>query len=441
MAGGDRARYYVQLTASDDLRNLYAEGPSAVLRYLVKSLMPKAKRDRARFKVVDLSSERFRLVTKKRRGSYPYAGPLIAAVEFEDIAALEVFKKLVPEVFRKKVFSGFGIDLSFDVSDHWCPGRAPDPLFGDRRDADRLIGTPFLRGRNASGQGVNVVVIDQGVDQRHIPNFGGGWQQGNRLPGQTKDGHGAMIVRNILGVAPDATIWDCPLIPEEISDIGAFLSLAQSAYDTMLTDIAALGGRWVFVNAWAIFSRKSEQSAPGSYTDNPNHPFNLKIAETVDLGIDTVFAAGNCGLFCPSLRCGDGDRGPGQSILGANSHPRVLTLGAVRTDTMWLGYSSQGPGQPHLAHDKPDLCAPSQFSEAADAYTGNTGTSAACGIAAGAVAALRTRWDSQTLPPDRLKQLLIDGARKVQGPQWSDRLGNGILDAEAAYRLAQAALP
>jgi len=47
--------------------------------------------------------------------------------------------------------------------------------------------------------------------------------------------------------------------------------------------------------------------------------------------IDVVFAAGNCGAFCPAQRCGKLDRGAGSSIWGGNSSSAVITTGAVLT--------------------------------------------------------------------------------------------------------------
>ena len=157
------------------------------------------------------------------------------------------------------------------------------------------------------------------------------------------------------------------------------------------------------------------------------------MAGAVHNNIDVVFAAGNCGQFCPDHRCGATDQGPGHSIWGANSLDQVLTVGAVRADSIWLGYSSQGPGQPRLGPKKPDLCAASQFSEDDDAFSINTGTSAACGLTGGIVAALRSRWDSTTVPPGDLKKVLNQTARKPTGQGWNDRLGNGVLDARAAF--------
>jgi hypothetical protein len=131
----------------------------------------------------------------------------------------------------------------------------------------------------------------------------------------------------------------------------------------------------------------------------------------------------------------------------------VLTTGAVRTDALWVGSSSEGPGQLRLANRKPDLCAPSYFREVGDASLGNlaepfvgdtgtpyissTGTSAACGLTAGIVAAIRSKWDQSTVSPDQLRYFLNQKARKTEGPGWNERLGNGIIDVEATL----AALP
>ena len=251
-----------------------------------------------------------------------------------------------------------------------------------------------------------------------------------------------MIVRNILDIAPEVAIFDCPMLPPRIAGLRQFLSHADAAYARMLADIRYLRerdarwrGPWIFVNAWTIYDRQSEHPL-GDYTDNPHHRFNRLVARAVDEACDVVFCAGNCGQFSPSARCGAHDRGPGCSIYGANSHPSVLTMGAVRVDGLWLGYSSQGPGQPQLAHEKPDLCAPSQFAETYDAGMGNTGSSAACALAAGVVAALRSRWNAQAIPPDALKGILMASARKTEGGAWNGRVGRGVLDAAAAFQAA-----
>jgi hypothetical protein len=214
---------------------------------------------------------------------------------------------------------------------------------------------------------------------------------------------------------------------------------------------AVFPGRWVFCNAWGIHDRRLEAipvGDPGNYTGDPAHPFNRLIgAIDCAFGHDQVFAAGNCGQFCPNDRCGPADRGPGRSILGANSHPRVLTAGAVRADGLWLGYSSQGPGQPGFLPvqpeggafvRKPDLCAPAHSVEPSDGHFLSSGTSAACGTVAGAVAALRSDGSPHAaVPPEAMRDHLRRTARKPVGAasEWHDpelKRGSGILDLGAA---------
>ena len=115
-----------------------------------------------------------------------------------------------------------------------------------------------------------------------------------------------MLARNILKVAPDAMIYDLPVIPPEIDDNQRFLSMVHSALDQALDTIESLRNSdeeqfrrpWVFVNAWATYNTEGEDP-PGDYTSDINHKFNRMITEMARQ-YDLVFAAGNCGQFCPS---------------------------------------------------------------------------------------------------------------------------------------------
>jgi hypothetical protein len=387
----------------------------------------------------------------KRRPKTPDIVVALDVTGSDEQPATNVVDDIIKAVEQKpKVFTGDSPDLPFATADHWCMGDASDSIFADRTAAQRVLGVDYLcKQASTNGQGVNVVIVDQGLDRQALGNrYGDGWHVGNAKPGSPRPdpgsvrrSHGMMIANNILKIAPQATLFDMPLAPTKISNIQAFLSLADAAYRKMLIDISLWRGTkypgpWIVVNPWGIFDRKSEYPR-GCYTENPHNPFNILVAGAVLLGIDVVFAAGNCGQFCPDKRCGGLDRGPSRSIWGANSLDAVLTAGAVRADDMWLGYSSQGPGQPRLGADKPDLCATSQFREDDDAFSINTGTSAACGLTAGIVAALRSRWDSARVSPHHLKQALNQTARKPVGVPWTSelkhRLGHGVLDARAAF--------
>ena len=385
---------------------------------------------------------------------------LIVIYSFDDPDSQQEFSDLAAHVNglhpdQADIIS-VGTDIGVDTADHWCPGSASLSMFGHRRNARRTIRADGLRDHGLMGQSVNVVIIDEGLDRQIIPpdNWGGGlnWfrnPQDNVVVGSaSRTSHGMMIARSILDLAPKAVLYDVPLIPERIRSINGFFAGASSAQAVLNIIVAAIDARryhprwagpWIFVNAWAIFDRASE-SPLGNYTENKapgGHPFINKVSDMVRTKMfDIVFAAGNCGEFCPGGRCGGLDRGPGHSIWGANALPDVITSGSVLADETWAGYSSQGPG-PNvngLAHDKPDLCAPSDFCETYDASVRNSGTSTACAVTAGVVAALRTNpaWSQMEVPPPRLKQALTASARLTHGAGWNGRLGNGILDATAA---------
>jgi hypothetical protein len=362
-------------------------------------------------------------------------------------------------------FAEVGTDLALAGTEYFCPATLAQVLFGDRSAAARVTRARALQDHELGGANVNVLVIDQGLDSRRVKNFGGGWTPpAGPIPGMTRNGHGDMIVRNIQDASPEAIFWDLPLIPTQIGDIPVFLSTALAQLKLVRTYINSLKqrGQWLIVNAWAIFDRSTE-SPVDEYTRNTQvggHPVNNIVGQMVDEGSDFVFGAGNCGQFCPDRRCGETDIGPGNSIWGANCHPQVVTVGATRTDLRWLGNSSQGPGQPLLELNKPDLCAPSNFREDHDAGLGltdaawrgpsyppyfiaNTGTSAACGLAAGVISALRSnpKWSQAKVPPAALKKALIDSARRTQGAAWNGRIGNGVMDAKGAFDLLAQRFP
>lgn len=342
-----------------------------------------------------------------------------------------------------------GVDLPIAPLSWWCPGAGP-AQFGDRAQANQLIraaGLPDPGGTEL----VNVVIIDQGLpaDFPFRGPRGGGWTVTDPLTNQVRrpfEGtgrHAAMVARNVLAYATNVRLWDCPLLPDRIDRLDSFLSYAQAAFERIRDRIKDYrsrnpgSGSWVLVNAWGVWDSRQDpplQVPPAAvgmnYGRNIDHPLNRLVTELDEIGVDQVFAAGNCGQFCPSTRCGRLDRGPGRSIHGANSHPRVLTVGAVRTDGLWVGQSAEGPGT--LAAAKPDLCAPTLFRDVLAPFEGedNSGTSAACGVAAGVVAAMRGRQPWDQLSPEDLRARLR-GQALPQGtdPTSRSRFGAGILQA------------
>ncbi|MBX9751977.1 MAG: S8 family serine peptidase [Roseococcus sp.] len=394
---------------------------------------------------------------------------LIIPVEFDDPAQVPVFVERV-----RRAGGRVGADPPVGLMGaHWNPYGDTPSFFHTRPAAEALIRADALQGQGLAGQGVNLVFFDEGICAPALaarvaqlprnlakaqPGFISGWnvtQPGfaKRRAGHAEPrSHGTMVALNALSLAPAARVFDLPVLPDRLRDVMAFASFATAALIWARLEIAiwlsaAYPGRWVFCHAWGVFNRNLERPR-GGFTADPRHPFHQWVAMLDhELQNDQIFAAGNGGQFAPHPQCGPGDIGPGQSILGGNSSPHVLTVGAVRADGAWIGYSSQGPGQeafqssPNtglhfpLPIEKPDLCAPSHFIEPGDAAWVSSGTSAACGLAAGAVAALRSAGSPlEQLSPAELRAHLRQTARKPAGeaPGYDIRLGHGILDLAAA---------
>jgi hypothetical protein len=374
-----------------------------------------------------------------------------------------------------------GADLPIAHFDHWVPAGNAPPIFNTRPAALNLIRADALTagGRALDGTDVNVVIFDQGLSPATLAalipgaKVAGGWafnpwgypswKSPLQLPPVPPRAHANMVARNVLSLAPKARLYDLRLLPPDVTNILPYTSQVASAMSIVLATIAWRNAtaprpqRWVFCNAWGVDDRRFEiptTAFPIRYTSDPRHPLN-QIFQLMDTGFaplglpafDQVFAAGNSGQFGADRRSGPGDIGPGNSIFGGNSSMHTLTTGAVRADELWIGYSSQGPGQPDFRQpgqefcEKPDLCAPSHFVEPDDAAWVSSGTSAACGLVAGAVAALR----SQSSPfqpaghtPAALRDLLRQTATKPPGMAhpYDMRLGHGILNLDAALQAA-----
>jgi subtilisin family serine protease len=448
----DKVMQYLRLSAVQDpaLKEAYKTNKvENVQQYLAQTKPPLSEFAKF-YEITSLPSLTWQLVAPDIETEPLEVDQLVIPIRI-DKDALDAFRRAVVDAEGE---SAIGADLAAATGEYFCPSSVEQSLFGTRSSARDLIHADVLSDNNLVGgavgmTAVNVLVVDHGLDKRFVRNFRGGWTHINpynpadvHFPGMTvgeEAEHGRMMVRNIQDTAPNANIWDLPLIPPRIWDVEVFINDAQAMLDYVLYDIKhhlspRWSGPWVLVNPWAIFDRRAEHH-PGDYTNRLSHPFNVTITQAVSEGRDVIFCAGNCGQFCPDGRCGPWDIGPGQDVLGANSHPRVISVGAVRTDAMWLGYSSQGPGQPNMARLKPDFCAPSNFSETGDAYTGNTGTSAACGVTAGVVAALRSRpgWDPGTVSTNELRRTLDRTTRRTEGKHWNERLGHGILDVRSAF--------
>ena len=406
-----------------------------------------------RVQVRDLPSARWGLDVAEQK--------VTIALRFADEEAIAACRAWLVQDYPARRFLGMGVDVPIAPFEAWIPGAGTGALFGGPAEALHAVGAAALAQAGMDGRSANIVVFDNGLCTScfehaawNFPGTGvkpgskvaadvirrdGGWAPAKApqglsaipKPWAAEPGHGTMVARNALRLAPRATLWDVPFLPPAIGDIQMFLSEAQACWRRVLTDKAVLfrsggageTGQWVFLNAWGIYDRRAEVTPlhPGDYTENRapgSHPFNRIVEEAATQhGVDVVFAAGNAGPFAPHWRCGPQDRGAGRGIWGANAHRSVLSVGAVRSDGRLAGYSSWGPGPddmqttPLLSRLKPDLCAPSNFADAGSVMPfANTGTSAASGIAAGFVAAVRSQVNPELLAPASLQALLRETA-------------------------------
>jgi subtilisin family serine protease len=324
-----------------------------------------------------------------------------------------------------------------------CPG---DPPVGGAEDVARLLGVKALADAGMDGNRVAVAVVDTGVSLAHLeakgrdPKFSAArsWTPAGvaTRPGRHPVGHGTMCAYDIGIAAPKATLLDHAVLLSETpgeTSMSGLLSDAVLAYAKLLGVVQAMpAARRALVvnNSWGMFSPAWDFPVghPGNYSDNPAHPFNVIVASLEAAGADILFAAGNCGRDCPDGRCAFGAGEAGQPICGANSHPSVLSVAGVDTKKRRVGYSSQGPGR--LAPAKPDLSAYTHF-KGSGVFPADGGTSAACPVAAGVVAAVRGRYPASVLSPAELRALLCKTAEDLGGTGFDHDFGWGAVDASA----------
>jgi subtilisin family serine protease len=318
-----------------------------------------------------------------------------------------------------------------------CPVVCPAVAVGGVADVATHIAVGAVHAAGHRGQGVRIAIVDNGIDGTFINVSGGLNMPGFPAPGTSVRHHGSMVAFDAQIAAPNAMILDYPLL-RSVAGGGwiGFLSDAIRIYADLLVQILQVPGPMVVVNSWAMYNRSQDRPVghPQNYSANPRHPFNQILTSLVGAGADVVFAAGNCGSSCPDGRCGAGDRGPGKSIHGANSHPDAISVAGVTHNGDLLGYSSEGPGGLHA--QKPDISGTSHFL-GSSVFPADSGTSAACPVVAGVVAALRSKPSARSISPAALKMAMLQSSVQPSGTSagWNPQTGFGVVNAAAAHAL------
>ena len=324
-----------------------------------------------------------------------------------------------------------------------CPG---DAAVGTDKDVARLLEVPKLAAAGLTGQGVRVAVVDSGINIAYLKSkglpgklaAGGSWTPANvgTTYGKHPVDHGTMCAYDVGIAAPQATLLDHALLlsgRQGTTVMAGFLSdglLSYAKLRRVLLTVPVARRAMVITNSWGMFDPAWDFPVghPGNYSDNARHPFNIIVASLEAAGADILFAAGNCGRDCEDGRCNFGGVRP---ICGANSHPKVLSVAGIDVKRRRVGYSSQGPGR--LSPNKPDLAGYTHF-KGSVVYDSDGGTSAACPVLAGVVAAVRTKYKATRLSPMQLRSLLFKTAADLGKVGHDYNHGWGTVDTTALLK-------
>ncbi len=155
---------------------------------------------------------------RPRRCSFPFESTIRRGVTVNE----ETLKALCAAIEgARNACADLAFQTAYAPAPEWCRGTGLGRGFGARTEAFKVIGRDFLTANGLDGSGVNVVIVDHGLDANKLAgNFFGGWVVGSKVAGQlqylrgvTGNYHGMLIARIVVAVAPQACLFDCPLIP------------------------------------------------------------------------------------------------------------------------------------------------------------------------------------------------------------------------------------
>lgn len=313
------------------------------------------------------------------------------------------------------------------------------------KDVVDQVGAPSAW-RTTRGGGATIAVIDTGISSALL-EVPAARRSPHDLPTAFRGhhwldpiGHGSMCAAIAAGsrsasgrydgIAPDAMVLS---IRSDLTAIDLTI-----AYDELvrLRATGALPGPLVVSNSYGLKSCLPPNILPA------DHPFQTGIDAAIDSGIFVCFAAGNnhhdlCSFDPTSCKP--------NTIWGANSHDRVVSVGTVNRDlsnqdpaTPHVN-SSRGPGEWASSAKKPDCVAPT-YGEVpwGSAYTTRSwwGTSGACPQVAGAAALVLSV--APHLDPATIAHIIRTTCRPLGGGTFC--VGHGLLDCGRAVAAAAAIL-
>jgi subtilisin family serine protease len=316
-----------------------------------------------------------------------------------------------------RLSSGSSPAFRAGISRIWLDGKVK----ADLADTTAQIGAPEVWAGGDTGQGVDVAVLDTGVDTGHPDLAGRIADTVSFVPDQDvtdRTGHGTHVASTIAGTGAASGGKEKGVAPGARLDIGKVLGDDGSGQFSWVL----AGMEWAARDKHAKIISMSLGSGPSDGSDPLSQAVNSLSAET---GALFVIAAGNDGLT-----------GAG-SVSAPGTADAALTVGAVDGNDNLADFSSQGPrlGDEAL---KPELTAPgvdvlaarSQYAPEGEGYYQSlSGTSMATPHVAGAAALLAA--EQPGLTGQQLKDALVSTAKAT--PKYDAyQAGNGRVDAAAA---------
>ncbi|WP_239117018.1 S8 family serine peptidase [Planotetraspora phitsanulokensis] len=305
------------------------------------------------------------------------------------------------------------------VAKVWLDGKVK----ADLSDTVSQIGAPEVWAGGDTGEGVDVAVLDTGVDATHPDLAGRIEDSASFVPGEDvtdRHGHGTHVASTVAGTGAASDGKEKGVAPGADLHIGKVLSDSGQGQDSWII----AGMEWAARDEHAkVVSMSLGTDAPADGTDPMSQAVNALTAET---GALFVIAAGNSGQ--------SGDR----TIGSPGAADAALTVGAVDGADRLADFSSRGP---RLVDDalKPEITAPgvdvlaarSQYTPGEGPYRTMSGTSMATPHVAGAAALLAAEHPGWT--GAQLKDALVSTAKLTPdyGPY---EAGSGRVDVAAATK-------
>ncbi|MGW3691135.1 S8 family peptidase [Streptomyces sp. NPDC005125] len=289
----------------------------------------------------------------------------------------------------------------------------------DLAESTSQIGAPQAWEAGDTGQGVDVAVLDTGIDAEHPDLAGQIAASQSFVPEEDvtdHHGHGTHVASTIAGTGAASDGKEKGVAPGADLHIGKVLSNAGSGAESWVL----AGMEWAAVDQHAdIINMSLGNPTPSDGTDPLSAAVDRLSAET---GALFVVAAGNTGTD--------------QSIGGPGAADAALTVGAVDSSDDVAWFSSQGPRvdgalKPEISAPGVDvLAARSQYAQFGEgSYLTFSGTSQATPHVAGAAALLAATHPGLT--GSQLKDLLVSSSKQL--PKYNAfQAGSGRVDVASA---------